>query len=306
MNKTGSNIEVLIDDDIDFEKYLQETDPSEKVQSMDKYLGRMMHLMAPAHEAPKYPKMPFRECWFYFQPGEVTVWCGFNGAGKSVLQGQVLSDFSIAGEKVCIASMEMEPARSILRICRQKANKKTLTHSEAQDVIGQHGGRLFFYDQRGMVRPDRLVAVMKHCAENLGVKHFAIDSLMKCVRGTDDYNGQKDFVAGLTVVARDLNIHIHLVAHLKKPEGMDKMPNRYNIKGASEISDLADNVVILWRNEKKEADKEAGKKIEDATVSDSVLIIDKSRNGEWEGRIPLWYDRSTMQFFDFYKQRGIL
>jgi twinkle protein len=39
---------------------------------------------------------------------------------------------------------------------------------------------------------------------------------MKCVSGEDDYNSQKSFVDELTALARDHNVHIHLVHHIRK------------------------------------------------------------------------------------------
>ena len=34
----------------------------------------------------------------------------------------------------------------------------------------------------------------------------------------------------------------------------------------------------------------------DPDAPDALLIVDKQRNGEWEGRIALWYDRDSQQF----------
>lgn len=297
---------VLMDDDIDFDKYLKATDTAEKVKSVRDFIAPVMHILSPKEESPKSIKLPFRDAWFYFNPGEVTIWAGYNGAGKSAIQGQVIAEFASKGDKSCIASMEMKPARTLARICKQRSEKKEVSFEEVTQILTSLHETLWAYDQQGSVDKKRIIAVIKHCAEKLKCKHIAIDSLMKCIRGTEDYDGQKDFVNELTVVARDLNIHIHLVAHLKKPlDGSNKIPTRYDIKGAAEISDLADNVIIVWRNEKKEALRDSGKPVDDKADSDSILIIDKVRNGDWQGRVPLWFDRSSMKFYDFYKPRGI-
>lgn len=300
--------EVLIPDHIDFDRYLTETDPAEKVRPASEYLDAVMHVLAPAHETPKHPKLPFAGGWVYFAPGEVTLWGGFNGSGKSALQGQVLTEYAQAGQKVCIASFEMKPEKTLARISRQVHQRKDPSRNQVEGLLKSTHGRIWLYDQQGTVHANRMIAVVKHCAEKLGCQHIAIDSLMKCVRGEDDYNGQKDFIDQLTAAARDFNVHIHLVVHLRKPDerGPERMPTRMDIKGSGAITDLVDNVLLLWRNKAKERDAANGQEV-DPSKPDSVLICDKQRNGDWEGRIPLWYDIPSMRFADHNRdtRRGL-
>lgn len=293
---------VLEPDSIDFEAYLKETDDSEKVRPAYDFLDQVMFVLAPTHDMPQHPKLPFSDSWLYFAPGEVTVWGGFNGSGKSMLQGQVLTHFARAGQKVCIASFEMKPAKTLARIVKQELCISTPPRHHVDGLLRQLNGTMWLYDQQGTVKPERMIAVIKHCAEKLGCQHIAIDSLMKCVRGTDDYNGQKEFVDQLTSCARDYNVHIHLVAHLKKGDGDERLPNRMDISGAGAISDLVDNVVLVWRNKRKERDRDAGKTINEDDP-DSVLIVDKSRNGEWEGRTKLWFNKASQRFSDGAMQK---
>lgn len=292
------NLNVLTPDDIDFSHYMADTDAAEKVRPAAEYLDDIMHALSPAYDTPTHPKLPFANAWIYFSPGEVTLWGGFNGSGKSMIQGQVMAEYAQAGQKVCIASFEMKPGKTIARMARQVFNQEQPTRDQVDFFLKKTKDNLWIYDQQGTVKGDRMVAVIKHCAEKLKCQHIVIDSLMKCVRGTDDYNGQKEFVDQLTACARDYNVHIHLVVHLKKGEGDERMPTRMDISGTAAISDLVDNVILVWRNKKKERDKDAGKAVQDADP-DSVLIVDKQRNGDWEGRVKLWYDRKSLRFSDF-------
>jgi twinkle protein len=291
----GSHI--LEADSIDFSKYLAETDPGEKVRPASEYLDDVMTALRPAQDNPSHQRLPFANCYLYFAPGEVTLWGGFNGSGKSMLQGQVMGGYAENGIKCCIASFEMKPAKTLARIARQTLRNATPAEADVRRFLTSTNGSLWLYDQQGTVRADRMIAVVKHCAENLKVQHIAIDSLMKCVRGTDDYNGQKDFVDQLTAAARDYGVHIHLVVHLKKGEGDERMPTRMDISGTAAISDLVDNVVLVWRNKKKERDRQQGKPVQDSDP-DSVVIVDKNRNGDWEGRVRLWYEPHSLRFMD--------
>lgn len=292
-------MDILTQDDIDFSEYEDETDPQQKVRSVSAFEQEVLAELTPdAANTPKHPKMPFADFWLYFAPGEVTLWAGFNGSGKSMVQGQVLSTFAQDGIKCCIASFEMKPGKTISRMIRQNTGQRWPKPDQVQHFIRRTDKTMFVYDQQGDVHPNKLRAVIRYCADKLGIQHFAVDSLMKCVNGTDDYNGQKNFVNMLTILARDLNIHIHLVAHLKKGEGDERQPTRMDISGSGAIADLVDNVVLVWRNKRKERDRDSGKEVDPGTA-DTLLICDKSRNGEWEGRTKLWFSPECQKFTDF-------
>jgi twinkle protein len=90
--------------------------------------------------------------------------------------------------------------------------------------------------------------------------------------------------------------------------------DKFDIKGASELSDMPDNVFSLWRNKAKEAKAEAGKLDEEGKAApDAVLMCDKQRHGDWEGRVTLWFNRKTLQYvgrnttqpIDYLKKGGV-
>lgn len=300
---------ILSADDIDFAQYERETDPQQKVkparQWVQELMDRMLHPVAQ-----KRAVMPWRKTHglIQFRPGEVTVWGGANGNGKSLVTGQVAVSMCAQEEKVCLASFEMKPGKTLERMARQwsafNANDPAFLGDErarAQfiDLYGQFrdwtDGRLWLYDQQGTVTASQVCAVARYCAKELKVTQFFVDSLMKCVAGEDDYNGQKSFVDELTSIARDHGMHIHLVHHIRKPANESHMPTKYDYKGSGSITDQVDNVVSVWRNKEKEKNRQAGKIVSDGEP-DTKLICDKQRNGEWEGVIGLWFDPNSQQF----------
>jgi twinkle protein len=165
------------------------------------------------------------------------------------------------------------------------------------DLYDQFGDwttkRLWLYDQTGMAFPETVLGMVKYCAKELGITHVFIDSLMKCVRAEDDYNGQKDFVDQLCALAKDLDVHIHLVHHLKKPNKEGDLPDKHDTKGSGSITDQVDNLFMVWRNKPKEDDMRAkGASSNKATEPDSFLLCRKQRNYEGnadgEPMIRLW------------------
>ena len=137
----------------------------------------------------------------------------------------------------------------------------------------------------------------RYCAMELGVKHIVIDSLMKCVKGEDDFNGQKNFVDELTALARDHNVHIHLVHHIRKLVNEEQQPNKHDLKGSGSISDQVDNVFLMWRNKRKENMRNRGEQI-DETIPDAFLMCEKQRNGEHQEWLSLWYHAASQQFVE--------
>ncbi|GAB2471950.1 DnaB-like helicase C-terminal domain-containing protein [Comamonas humi] len=300
---------ILTPDDIDFSQYERETEPMQKVKPAGMYVQELIdRLRNPPR--PNHRYMPWGKTYslFQFRPGEVTIWGGANGNGKSMVTGFVSLGMLAQGERCCIASFEMKPIRTLERMARQFSGYNPMDPAFAGsaeatkalvNVYGEFQGwtdnRLWLYDQQGTVTAKQVCAVARYCAKELGVTQMFIDSLMKCVQGEDDYNGQKAFVDELTAIARDHSIHIHLVHHIKKPASEDQKPGKYDFKGTGAITDQVDNVIAVWRNKPKERKQAEGKLVE-ADEPDCLLICDKQRNGEWEGTIGLWFDKASQQY----------
>ena len=157
------------------------------------------------------------------------------------------------------------------------------------------GDKMWFYDQQGTVSTAQVLGVGSYAAANLDCKHYLIDSLMKCLRDEDDYNGQKNFVDQLCTLARDYDTHIHLVHHIRKQQNDEHPPSKMDLKGSGSVADQVDNVILMHRNKKKEREIEAGNVV-DQSIPDAYLAIEKQRNGEYEGVIRLWFDKNSQQF----------
>ena len=301
--------EIITEDEIDFERYEKETDHKQKVKPAALWVEELIARIKSPVVMPR-AVMPWRKTHqlVQFRPGEVTIWGGANGHGKSLVTGQVALSLCSQAEKVCIASFEMKPMKTLERMGRQWSGENPdhpafRGHEEAKtrmiDLYEQFRdwttGKLWLYDQQGTVTAAQVCAVVRYCAKEKGITQFFVDSLMKCVSDEDDYNGQKRLVDELCAIARDYNIHIHLVHHIKKPANEDHKPTKYDYKGSGAITDQVDNVISVWRNKIKEKAREDGKTVSDGEP-DALLICDKQRHGEWEGKIGLWFHKDSMQY----------
>ena len=304
-------IRLVKSEEIDVEKYLKAFDVTHQVHEAGRYLEEIRKELEEPERAEVSQTMPWQvtRSSFKFRPGEVTVYAGSNGGGKSLITGQIALGLISQGQAVCIASFEMKPKRTIYRMLRQFsgknienplfADKVTMISSISDRFQGFCDGRLFLYDQQGTTSSRQVIAMARYCAMELNVKHIFIDSLMKCVAGEDDYNAQKSFVDEITAVARDHNVHIHLVHHIRKLQSEEVQPNKNDIKGTGAIADQVDNVLIMWRNKKKEHAMHAGKDVNPEDC-DAMLMCEKQRNGESEDWYFLWYHKESQQFIDSY------
>jgi twinkle protein len=249
--------------------------------------------------------MPWQKTWslIRFRPGEVTLWAGYNGHKKSMVLGQVAVSLSAQRYRTVIASFEMAPHRTLARMVKQalKGGDSPALVREVCKVL-----RVWFYDQQGDVTAKQVYAAIRYAA-TLGVDHFVIDPMLKVVRGTDDYSAQKEFISQLCRLAREHDMHIHLVHHARKGADENEAPRKLDVRGAGEITDQVDNVAIVWWNKKKHDKRDMGAVVE-ASDPDALLIVDKQRNGAWEGSIKLWFDGKSLQFCEdqYYEPEDLL
>jgi twinkle protein len=288
----------LISDSFDFEAYFSEQDvDAAKVKPAsswaDAVVDRFHGQGAPVNWVPTgFAKA---EGKFDIRPGEVTIWAGVNGHGKTTHLSHVMLNLMRAGQRVCMASLEMKPAETMAKMCLQAAGSGNPAIGFIRDFHRWTDRRLWIYDHVGRVAAQRMLAVATYVRKELKADHMVIDSLMKCGLGTDDYTAQRDFVDGLCAIARDTGLHIHLVCHMRKGENERMAPGKFDVKGAGEVTDLVDNLVIVWKNLRKEP-KEGQES--DGKDPDAFVRIAKQRHHPWEGSFAYWFDKDSQQFLE--------
>ena len=144
---------------------------------------------------------------------------------------------------------------------------------------------------------DWVLAAARYASKELRCTQIYVDNLAKCVKGEEDYDGQKLFVDRVCTLGMDTGMHMHLIHHLRK--GADEMecPGKMAIKGSGAITDQVDNVAIVWRNKRKEEEREQRTpRLDVMEQPDGVINVVKQRNGEWEGKVGLWYDPESMAY----------
>ena len=283
--------------DIDLEKYREYSEIRNMVNEKSDFEDELNEYFEQRKLGILGDKLPFESTdqKIGFRRKEITVLAGVNGHGKSLILGQIALDIVSKGSKLLMASLEMPPVSTLARMTKQATG---VNMPEVQDVsrfMEWQMDHFYLFNHVGSLSPWQVISLCRYAALELGVSHVVIDSLTKCTRGETDYDGQKDFMNQLCEVAKEMNIHVFLVHHVRKGNDEAETANKFDLKGSGAISDLVDNVMIIARNIKKERDTEAtGAK--DNSISDAVLMVIKQRHGDWLGTVHLWFDVRNQQF----------
>jgi twinkle protein len=291
----------LLNDSTDFDSYFREqVDEGAKIRPASEWcqgvIDRLYGDGAPNNWTPTgFDKMQGK---FDLRKGEVTVWAGINKHGKTTFLSHVMLNVMKAGQKVCVASLEMNPTDSMTKMARQAAGVESPAIPYIKAFHRWTDGKLWIYDHVGKLSANRALAVATYVRKELGLDHLVIDSLMKCGIGVDDLTGQKDFIDSLCAIARDTGLGIHLVCHMRKGESDKTAPGKFDVKGAGEITDMVDNIVIVWRNQRK-----TDKKADNASEPDSYVRIAGQRHHPFEGSFAFWFDPASQQYLEHQSLR---
>ncbi len=290
----------LIPDSIDFAQYERDTEFRVKVRPASLFEDDLTRHFEPVQAAPA-PTMQSTKLRsvIAFRPNEVTAWAGYNGHRKSMLTGQVALDLVAQDQRTLIVSLEMPPADTLARMARQACASPHPAAARRQEFMRWTDGRLWIFDHVGRLTPKRCLAVLRYFADELKGQQVFIDSFMKVVQSEESMDEQKQMVTDLCDVAKETGLHVHLVAHCRKPLDENKPPTKYDIRGSGAISDQCHNVLLVWDNKAKRAEAEKSYPNPDKLCKpDALVCIDKQRNGSFEGKCGLVFDARTLRFCD--------
>ena len=293
---------MLSADEIDFTAYEQATEFKAKVRPASLYADELMaEFSAPTGPQAAYMASTKLRSVIEFRPGEVSVWAGYNGHRKSTFTGQVALDLIAQSQRTLAISLEMQPRKTLARMARQACANASPSHARLNQFMKWTDGRFWLFDHIGRLTPSKCLGVLRYFAAELAGQHVFIDSFMKVCESEESMDEQKAMVGNLCDVAEETDLHIHLIAHCRKPTGgaEDKPPTKYDIKGSGAITDQPHNVLMVWENKLKRA--EADKREPDPKIMsgiDAMVTIEKQRNGSVEGKFGLYIDNQSLRFCD--------
>ena len=270
-------------------------DPQELVSIAD-FFGQVKASLYPAAVAEPMPRLllgdKYHDC-FELRPGELSVWTGINGHGKSLMLGQVLVGLMHQGQRVCVFSGEMTPLEQAKRILKQCTGIERPTPAYIDATADWLRDRMWLFNVVGSATIDRLIEVFKYAAKRYGIEQFVIDSLMVTDvpdEGPGAFTAQKVAVQKMAGFAKQYKAHVHLVAHPRKGKDESAAPGKLDVGGSGKITDGADNIFSVWSARKEDGEDENEK-------PDALLELHKQRNGDVQHKkFWLWFNQAAKQF----------
>lgn len=286
-------------------------DPPE-LRRAGEFRDQVVNLFWPAGGTEVGYRLPFAKVWdkVVFRPGELSVWTGATTMGKSQILSHASVGFGDQGARVCIASLEMSPSQLVKRMVKQAGNVDRPTIEFIDRIVGWLDEWVWVFAVQGKSPVSRMLEIFEYSRARYGCDVFIVDSLMRLGVGSEDYEGQEKAVYDIVNWTVQKNVHTHLVAHARKADRQAAgVPDTEDVKGASEIGSNAFNIFSIWRNKKLEdeiaqfvaalqaGDQSAQFKLDEIAEQPTVILnVAKQRNGDWDGKVGLWFDRGTYQY----------
>lgn len=193
-----------------------------------------------------------------FKRKHVSVWSGYRGSAKTTVLNMLILNAAQREYKTALWTGELDGDEEkkwlYLQAAGKTYNKMTTvkdfyyTPDNVCDKIDPWIDKyMWIFNNQYGNNFKQIVEKLRELKKNNDIDMAIFDNLMTL--DIDDLDGdkndrQKNLMQMLTELARELDIHIHIVAHPNK-SGTFLRPN--NISGSGHIPDLAQNVFILHR-----------------------------------------------------------
>lgn len=270
------------------------------------YESNIVRLFYPVSGEPEGYSVPYMGLSgkLIFRPAEVTLWSGDTGSGKS----QVISDCTPywirQGSRICLASLEMKPQWSLKRLVKQAGGVDRPTPEFLHEILVWLDAGLLLYDWVGKADIKTLLEVFDYARAKYGCDQFVIDSWMRMGIPSDDYEAQEKAIFQLVNWAVANAVHLHVVGHSRKGSRERGVPDASDVKGAMEIAANAFNIITIHRNRKIEDEAATDGERPDMTEDPGVTLnVAKQRNGDFEGKVNLYFHTRHYQYFSTLDNR---
>lgn len=222
--------------------------------------------------------------------GELTIWTGKRGSGKSTVLNQTLMDTVDQQVKCFLYTGELANGKAKQWLDRQIAGEKYIVsfkdeltgreefgvHPKITPIIEDwYKDYLFCYGDDGEDNIEDIIEVMEYAYRRYNVKRFVLDNLKTIIQNgeKDFYRGQANIIKALIKFVKNYNVHIDLVVHPRKTKNEELADE--DVGGSSDIIDLAHNIIEVRRIYDDEKKKDGVK--DEIKNNDTVLKIKKNR-----------------------------
>lgn len=247
-------------------------------------------------------------CLGGFRGGELSVWTGKRGEGKSTWLGQVLNEAVNQNKRVCVYSGELPEGQFKSTMIVQAAGPDYVApvpdqrtgrteYTVRPDVMNRINewwrDRFLITDikQANAHDEDNILRLFEYAYRKYGCDVFLVDNIMTAQLSREREMGlwraQSAFTQRLSSFAKKNGTHVHLVAHPRKTG--ERGVSADDVAGTADITNLADNVFSVERVPEERVEAEG--------CSTRIKIIKNRRNGAREV-IALQFEETSRRFYE--------
>lgn len=191
--------------------------------------------------------------------GEVTVVTADTGSGKTTFCTQLMVNCAMQGIPVWINSWEMRPETTMRKLAsivlRRPMKLQNFTEHE-NEQFDEWGERYKVYINPNTIGTDiNSLADQLIIAKSLGVQIVMLDHLDYLVNFRKEklHEAIDETVKRLHELAFSLSMHFLLICHPRQSATSSEEVGIHSLKGSSSIKQYADNVIILHRSARTNA-----------------------------------------------------
>lgn len=224
-----------------------------------------------------------------FKRKHCSLWSGYRGSAKSSVLNMFILNAAQQGYKTALWTGELDGSEVKQWLYLQAAGKSHNRKSQfndfyytpdhiAQKIDEWIDKYIWLFNNEYGENAKQLELEIRKLKKEEDIDMVILDSLM--VLDYEDFDGdrnekQKNLMRMLTKLAKELNIHIHIVAH---PNKSGQFLRANNISGSGHIPDLAQNIFIIHRMgldfSKNAQDFLSHQTIDDITSSGATNVIE--------------------------------
>ncbi|KAK1934719.1 putative DNA polymerase I [Babesia divergens] len=183
--------------------------------------------------------------------GELSVWTGATGSGKTTILSQLSLDYCMQGVSTLWGSFEINNVRLAKTMLRQFSGRNLETSLEDFNYYADKFAELplRFMKFHGSTSIDQVIDAMDYAVYVHDVRHIIIDNLQFMLSGQNSRVGevwelQNNAIEKFRRFATHKNVHVSLVVHPRK-EADGTALGLSSVFGSVKSTQEADNVLIL-------------------------------------------------------------
>jgi len=221
----------------------------------------------------------------------VSILGAYSGTGKSTFACQWALSAAASGRNVAIMSLEM-PADFTLELLAEQSACIASPHLEyVQSFSHWANGKIYLHNSTSVISPDAVLTFVRVAKTMLGCDMIVIDPLMMTGMA-NEVEAERDFITRLSSMARDYEVAVLLVHHLRKPPsggmGEKTRPDKSSFLGSTHLTGAAGAVITLYACPDKREARSNGDPPDDDSGADYYVSILKSRFSAWHGSVGLY------------------